>query len=259
MTGQIRTPRPSAAAEERRPLLWCCAGAAGLALVLASAGSGLAAELPGPERGSVSVPETEVSPSVRQMMAWILETADNQGLPFVIIDKVGAQVLAYNPDGRLLGTAPVLLGLARGDISPPGIGNRPLSAIAPDDRITPAGRFLASIGENASGKGVLWIDYDGALSLHPVVTTRASDRRLERLYTPTAEDNRISYGCVNVPAEFYEEVVESAFEGTVGVVYILPERLSITEVFFDSAVVRADAEIAAVSQRTGGAVSRNGA
>lgn len=240
MTVQVRTLKPSAAAAKRLTPLRCCAGAAGLALVLASAGSGLAAELPGPERGSVSVPETEVSPFVGQMMAWILETADNQGLPFVIVDKVGARVLAFNPDGRLLGTAPVLLGLASGDISPPDIGNRPLSAIPPDDRVTPAGRFLASLGENASGKGVLWIDYDGALSLHPVVTTRAADRRLERLYTPTPEDNRISYGCVNAPAEFYENIVEPAFEGTIGVVYILPERLSIAEVFLDGPIVHAE-------------------
>lgn len=172
------------------------------------------------------------STAALEVTAWIGRTADNQGLPFLIVDKVNARVLAFDHDGRLLGTAPVLLGLTRGDVSPPGVGDRPLSAIAPEDRITPAGRFVASMGENLGGKGILWIDYDAALSLHPVITTRPADRRLQRLATTTAHDNRISYGCVNVPATFYEEVVQPAFNGTVGIVYILPESRSLADVFF---------------------------
>lgn len=172
------------------------------------------------------------SSAAGQVKTWVLETADNQGLPFIIVDKVNAQVLAFDRDGRLLGAAPVLLGLAPGDVSPPGIGDSPLSGIAPEDRITPAGRFLASMGENLGGKGILWIDYDAALSLHPVITARASDRRFQRLASATALDNRISYGCINVPVTFFEEVVQPAFNGTVGVVYILPETRSIEDVFF---------------------------
>ncbi|WP_428151801.1 L,D-transpeptidase [Brevundimonas sp.] len=165
------------------------------------------------------------------MTSWVLETGDNQGLPFVLIDKVNAHVFAFSRDGLLLGDAPVLLGLARGDIAPPGIGDRPLSAIGPEDRITPSGRYVAGIGDNLTGKNVLWIDYAGALSLHRVVTGRAADRRLQRLTTPTSEDNRISYGCVNVPVAFFEETIEPAFRDTAGIVYILPETLSMAEVF----------------------------
>ena len=169
-----------------------------------------------------------------EVAAWVLETADNQGLPFLIIDKVSAQVLAFDAQGRQLGATPALMGLAHGDISPPDIGHRPLSAITPNERITPAGRFLASMGENLGGKSILWIDYDSALSLHAVVTTRAADRRLERLATAAPDDNRISFGCVNVPAEFYDKVVQPAFKGTVGVVYILPESRSLAQVFFEN-------------------------
>jgi len=164
----------------------------------------------------------------------VRETADNQGLPFLVVDKINAQVLAFDREGQLLGVAPALLGLARGDISPLGIGDRPLSGIGPEDRITPAGRFVASMGENLGGKGILWIDYDAALSLHPVITTRAAERRLERLSTATALDNRISYGCINVPAKFYEEIVKPAFDATTGVVYILPETLTLGDEFFTS-------------------------
>lgn len=203
---------------------------AGVALALAFPQASLASAPARPPDGR----DAAVSSAAGEVTAWIRETADNQGLPFLIVDKVNAQVLVFDPEGRLQGTAPALLGLTRGDISPPGVGDRPLSAIAPADRITPAGRFMASMGENLGGKGILWIDYAAALSLHAVITTRPADRRLQRLATATPQDNRISFGCVNVPSKFYEEVVQPAFNGTVGIVYILPESGSIADVFFSA-------------------------
>lgn len=67
------------------------------------------------------------------------------------------------------------------------------------------------------------MDYEGAVSLHPVVTSKPAEHRAERLATPTPLDNRISYGCINVPAKFFKNVVRPAFAGTNGVVYVLPE------------------------------------
>ncbi len=206
--------------------------AAVVALGLLFAGASQAQEGFRPPPAPDRLADAGASSAAQQVAAWVIETGDNQGLPFLVIDKLDARVLAFDREGRLLGTSPALLGLAHGDISPPGIGARPLSDIAPEERITPAGRFLASMGENLGGKSILWIDYDTALSLHPVITTRAADRRQQRLTTTTAEDNRISYGCVNVPAEFYERIVEPAFTGTMGVVYILPEDRSLSDVFF---------------------------
>ena len=226
----VRTTAPTG-----RTLAWSRmfrgAGAAGLALGLTFAVSSTAAARQQPVPGQVDAVERAASPSVRQLKSWVVETGDNQGLPFVLVDKVNAQVFAFSHDGLLMGATPVLLGLARGDVAPPDIGDRPLSAIAPEERITPSGRFVASLGQNLTGKSILWIDYAGALSLHPVVTARPADRRLQRLTTPTAEDNRISYGCVNVPAAFYEQIIAPAFRGTVGIVYILPESISIAEAF----------------------------
>ena len=210
--------------------LWRAA-AAGLAVVLLVPGAGLADERSYARPAQDGAIGSGASSDARQLTAWVLETADNQRLPFLVIDKINAEVSAFDPEGRLLGTAPALLGLARGDVSPAGIGDRPLSAIAPGERITPAGRFMASMGENLGGKSILWIDYDAALSLHPVINTRAADRRLQRLASATVEDNRISYGCINVPGRFYDEIVEPAFSGTIVVVYILPEDQSLSDVF----------------------------
>ena len=127
--------------------------------------------------------------------------------------------------------AAALLGLALGDASIPGIGDRALSSIRPEERTTPAGRFVAALDRNVRGKGILWVDYDSAVSLHPVLTSNPKERRLERLNTPTPLDNRISYGCINVPAKFYTNVVNPAFAGTNGIVYVLPEVRTTREIF----------------------------
>lgn len=205
-------------------------GAAVLTLGLIVAVSSPAAARQQVPLGPADAIDPGASPAVQRLKSWVLGNRDNQGLPFVLIDKVNAQVFAFDRDGLLLGATPALLGLARGDVAPPDIGDRPLSAIGPEDRITPSGRYVAATGPNLTGGSVLWIDYDGALSLHPV-RGRPADRRLQRLATPTPEDNRISYGCVNVPVAFYEDVIAPTFRGTVGIVYILPEDRAMAEVF----------------------------
>ena len=90
---------------------------------------------------------------------------------------------------------------------------------------------VAALGMSTRGEDVLWVDYEAAVSLHRVVTNKPKDRRLERLATPTPLDNRISYGCINVPKRFYEKVVSPAFKGTDGIVYVLPETRPARVVF----------------------------
>ena len=162
---------------------------------------------------------------------WALATNDHQGLPFVVVDKVAAQVLVFQADGRMVGQASALLGLAEGDDAVPGIGNRSLASILPHERTTPAGRFVAHWGRNLKGSEILWVDYDGAVSLHAVVRGVPAERRAQRLSSPSPLDNRISYGCINVPGAFFRDVVGPTFRHSVGVVYVLPERLSLQAVF----------------------------
>ena len=169
------------------------------------------------------------------MLDWVVKSADNRGLPFVIIDKVNARVLVFGDRGQFRGASPALLALTRGDDAVPGIGDQKLSNIRPDQRITPAGRFVAAIGRDFEGRDVVWIDYAGGIAMHRVITSNASERRLQRLASPTPLDNRISFGCINLPVKFYESVVRPAFTGTDGVVYILPEVRSLQQVFFDHA------------------------
>jgi hypothetical protein len=166
------------------------------------------------------------SRDARAVANWVVDSGDSHGMPFAIVDKQEAKVFVFDANGHLRGAAPALLGLAIGDDAVPGIGNRALSTILPAERTTPAGRFVATLDRNLQGKEILWVDYAGAVSMHPVVTAKPAEHRLQRLATPTPLDNRISYGCINVPAQFFDKVVRPAFTGTSGVVYVLPETRS---------------------------------
>ena len=171
------------------------------------------------------------SPDVRYMARWVAESGDNAGMPYVIIDKVNARVFVLDAGGHLKGTAPALLGMVAGDRSVAGIGDQKVSAIRPENRTTPAGRFVASVGRDLHGQDIVWIDYPTALAMHRVVKGTPSERRAQRLASATPEDNRISYGCINVPVLFYEKVVGPAFARSNGVVYILPELSPARDMF----------------------------
>lgn len=187
--------------------------------------------LPKPLRKRADFEKESASQDAQHVANWIVDSGNNRGMPFVIVDKVDAKVFVFYADGRLRGAAPALLGMAHGDDAVPGIGKRDMKSIRPEERTTPAGRFMSYLGINFYRKDILWVDYEGAVSLHRVVTNKPEERRLERLASPTPLDNRISYGCINVPAQFFDKVVKPAFKGVMGVVYVLPEIKSKKEVF----------------------------
>jgi len=213
----------------------------GLVLLIASFGvppacaTGLAAPPPLPAAPAqpkrADFKHESASLEVRYLADWVVDSNDNRGLSFAILDKKEAKVFVFYADGRLRSAAAALLGSALGDDSVPGIGDRPLASIRPEERTTPAGRFVAALDINLHGKQMLWVDYDAAISMHPVITSNPLERRAERLATPTPLDNRISYGCINVPPEFFKNVVSPAFKGTNGIVYVLPETRAVQEVF----------------------------
>ena len=196
------------------------------ALVLAVAG--LAAQ---PALAGADFQEEKPSADARHVADWAVDSGDHKAMPFVIVDKVVGRVFVFDPQGRLQGAAPALLGLAQGDDSVPGIGSRKMSTIRPEERTTPAGRFVATLERSLKGDEILWIDYDAAIALHRVIATAPKERRLQRLDSRTASDRRITYGCINVPVKFFDNVVVPAFRGTAGIVYVLPETRSVGEVF----------------------------
>ena len=212
-----------------RNLRTACAGMALLSAVLA--GADAASVLPAPHSGSTTPALAALSPQARQVHAWVVGSGDQQDMPFALIDKTAAQLYLFDAKGALRASSPVLLGLAHGDHSVPGIGERKMSEIRPDERTTPAGRFVSEPGHNLQGQDIVWIEYDTAVSLHRVRANNSAERRLQRLASSTASDNRISYGCVNVPMAFYDRYVAPTWGHQPGVIYVLPETASAAHFF----------------------------
>ena len=188
------------------------------------------------------------SAEVLDTVQWIAASKDNAGLPFTIVDKVNARVYAFTPFAQLKATAPVLLGGGVGDVvlvSP----DAPMSAIPVQKRITPAGRYPSRLVIDNHGKTVLLIDGPNLITMHIVAKGTPAQRRAERLASATSDDNRVSFGCINVPTAFYNTVVSPAFSGTEGIVYVLPEIRSVREVFgsydVDERSTRSDAALPA--------------
>jgi hypothetical protein len=186
-------------------------------------------------------PDQSVSETVIELAGWVVASKDNQGYPFAVMDKAAAQVLIFGGDGKLRGAAPALFGSAIGDHSAPGVAKLALSAIPGHDRTTPAGRFIGGYGPSDDAGRVLWVDYDSAVSMHPLPPGSPKEKRAERLASPTPDDNRVTHGCINVSPAFYEQIVQSTFEKG-GVFYILPDKDSIAKTFPEFAQSRGDAK-----------------
>jgi len=178
---------------------------------------------PGPlaDFGSVDAPADVV-----HVANWVSYTRNNKKKAFVLIDKKNAQLYVFDPRGKLKSRTPVLLGKAIGDHSVPGIGSKPFSKIKEDEKTTPAGRFLAEHGRNTRGEDIIWIDYNASVSMHRLRKVSAKEQRAERMATEDASDNRISYGCVNVPAKFYDGILKPSVSRHGAYVYVLPETKS---------------------------------
>ena len=170
------------------------------------------------------------TPDVQLVANWSAHTRDHKKRGFVIIDKKDAHLYVFDKDAKLLGQTPILLGSAKGDDSAPGVGNKPLSQVKPHEKTTPAGRFVAEMGKNTHGEDIIWIDYEAAVSMHRLRKVAEKERRYERMASPTKADNRISFGCVNIPVQFYEGILDPMVKKIGAVVYVLPETKTIQHV-----------------------------
>src|SRR5690606_15399816 len=192
-------------------------GALALALALAFAGFGGVANAEDAATQPAAVTDQlprgqDVSDTVIELAGWVVAAKDNHGYPFAIMDKAAAQILVFGGDGRLRGAAPGLFGSATGDHTAPGIAGLALREIPGRDRTTPAGRFVGGYGPSIDAGRVLWVDYDSAVSIHPTATGVPTERRAERLASPSPDDNRVTHGCINVAPGFYERVIRPTFE-----------------------------------------------
>ncbi len=191
------------------------------------------------------------SAEVLETVQWVATSKDNAGLPFVVVDKVNAQVYAFTPHAQLKATSPILLGMGAGDkvlVSP----DAPMSAIPPAKRITPAGRYPSKLVKDNHGKVVLLVDGPNLITIHIVVKGTPAQRRAERLLSAATNDNRVSYGCINVPPAFFTTIIDPDFRPAQGIVYVLPEKTTPGQLFgFQPAAATAPVTAVAAAQAPG--------
>jgi hypothetical protein len=183
--------------------------------------------------GAVDFSGVDASSETRYVAQWVVDSRDNKGRPFVVVDKKDAKVFVFGPRGKLIGSAPALLGVAHGDQAFPGTGALPISRIPTAHRTTPAGRFETEAGVNLQGEDLLWLDYDAGLAIHRVRDDAARQVRLARLASGSPDAHRVSAGCIVLPVSFYENVVKPTLARGGGAVYVLPEMRPARELFKD--------------------------
>lgn len=180
-------------------------------------------------RKPVELPDLTIP--AQRVTAWVSETGDNNGLPYVVIDKPSATIFAFDGAGKPVGFGPVLIGRALGDDATPGVGNKSLAEIGPAEKTTPAGRFLARFGKAAGNTRVLWVDYGTSVAMHTIPAGNPKENRAKRMLSPTVDDNRITFGCINVPKALYNGKIAPMFGKKGGYVYILPDTKPLEDAF----------------------------
>jgi len=178
-------------------------------------------------------PPVELPPltiAAQRVTTWVTETADNQSLPYIVIDKPSATIIVYDASGKPVATGPVLIGIAEGDDATPGVGSKSLSEIGPAEKTTPAGRYLAKFGRAAGNTKVLWVDYATSVAIHTIPPGN-KENRTKRMLSPAIDDNRVTFGCINVPKAIYNGKIAPMFGKKGGYVYILPDSKPLEAAF----------------------------
>lgn len=172
----------------------------------------------------------EAPAAVRLVADW---QARKGGAAFIVVDKPGGLLYAFDASGSLLAKTPALTGKTVADVYTEAQKRLSLAQTTDKDKVTPAGEFASKGVNSGYGKSVEFSHFGTSrLLIHSVYLGTPSERRAERLSSPTGEDNRVSYGCINVPAEFVKDVLEPHFMGASRVV-VMPETMSVEEMFPD--------------------------
>jgi hypothetical protein len=151
------------------------------------------------------------SPEVQRVAIWVLTSNDHAGHPFLIIDQARARLFAFSGQGRLVGSTPVLRGVAWAD--PPA----------------PAGRFVADGWRSARTGAMVWANAGQALSLRAATPSTAP----RRLASAAADEGDLAdgeadrqAGSFQVAGEFYRQHLR-ALRHQASVAYVLPDTLPV--------------------------------
>ena len=160
------------------------------------------------------------SPLAKETTNKIVQTGDNGNRPFVVADKKSGKLYAFNEKGKMMAEMNALFGKDAGD------------ALIQNKSVTPSGKYEAKVNDASYWKEFDYgttIDFAKTLhgtklAIHRLYTNVKDQNRPGRLKSETADDNKISGGCINCDDAAYDRILKPMFEEKGGgTVYILPE------------------------------------
>ena len=177
----------------------------------------------------------DVTPSATTavLAAYVVGTNDNRGMPFILTDKPTATSYVFDAKGTLMAVGPTLMGAARyADVLPTSALNKTVAQTTQAEKVTPAGRYEGKVEpSDAYGSSFRFIELgNSTISGHIAYTGTPSEKRPQRLSTPTVDDNFITYGCLNYGEKFYKDHIEVQFTNG-GIQYITPMVQTLEQTF----------------------------
>jgi hypothetical protein len=170
-----------------------------------------------------AVAKAQMSPTAQAVYEAMAPVAMKSGKWFMVADKPNGMLHIFKEDGSHALSDPTLYGKDTGDVM------EAVSSLKGGAKVTPAGKFTlkARPSTYAGGQELILVeskDYTGYIAIHAADTSDASENRLGRLDTPTAADNRVSYGCINTKHDtFINEIAPNIANLDGGMVFVVPD------------------------------------
>lgn len=175
-----------------------------------------------PETGDMET-YNQLSENGKRVYLYSLSNIDDS---YVIVDKPNAKLYIIGTNKKIVGTMPVLLGQTKGET--PNMSN-PESDVA-EQATTPSGKYTLTRLPTEEGiatyKGKIFniISKDNAgLAIH-ITYPPEKEKRSKSLNTPTPDDNRMSWGCINVDEEMWDQYIEGNIKNRGATLFILPDN-----------------------------------
>jgi hypothetical protein len=166
----------------------------------------------------------QMSEDARIAYQQLAPLAKNKNRGFIIADKKNGKIHMFYSSGQHLASDTALFGKDIGD-------KFEGDSLKGGRKITPAGKFTLKATEDAEYAGGWRFDLqetlmgDGVIAIHPAWLGDVKEKRLERLASPDAKDNRISYGCINTSHDtFLQKLKPNLNEFDGGMIFVLPEN-----------------------------------
>jgi hypothetical protein len=177
--------------------------------------------------------KAKMSPLAQSVYESMAPTAQASGKGFMVADKPNGMLHVFNADGSMLVQDAALYGKDVGDVE------SKVSSLQGGAKITPAGKFMLSTTVDSEYAGGMRLDLvetsspDGVIAVHAAWLGNAKDAREARLKSPSAADNKISYGCINTTHDaFLKSILPNIDKFNGGMLFILPDATAMTAEMF---------------------------